>query len=406
MSKRKHKSSLFARIGKILVPLMLVLAGGAAWSYFKATAPVMERITPRRQVTVVDVETVHQDDAATVVSAMGTVVAARQVTLKAQVSGVVEWVSDRFIPGGLIAEGKKLLSLDPSDYEVAVKKTQSALKDAQAALAIEQGSQNIAREELRLLSELSGEAVAQTDLALRKPHLAQARADVTSAEADLRQAKLNLNRTKVNVPFNAMIVERNVNLGAYVGAQDTLATIVGTDQFWIEAVVSLDQLPLIDLDLPGGCPAAVRSQSGVGSWQGRVIQVVGKLNENSRMATVIVAVKDPLGMSKNNPSSTRLMIDDYVQVEITGRRLKGVIELPRAALKDGNRVWVNHDNTLDIRDVALVWKSADKVYLENGVASGEQVVMSNLSTPVQGMPLKTVPKETQGSPKTAKRNAS
>lgn len=388
MSENKHKSSFSAKLGKIMVPMMLILAGGVAWSYFKATAPVMERITPQRQVTVVNVQTVRQDNAATVVSAMGTVVAARLVTLKAQVAGAVQSVSARFIPGGLIAKGAKLLSLDPSDYQVAVKKAQSALKNAQAALAIEQGSQNIAREELRLLSELSGEAITQTDLALRKPHLAQAQADVASAEADLRQAMLNLNRTKVCAPFNAMIIERNVNVGAYVGAQENLATIVGTDEFWIEAVVSLDQLSLIDLDHPGGCPAAIRSQSGGGNWPGRVIQVAGKLNESSRMATVIVAVKNPLGTAEN-PSSARFMIDDYVDVDITGRALKDVIELPRAALKDGNTVWVNRDNTLDIRDVALAWKNADKVYLKSGVASGEQVVVSSLSTPVQGMSLKT-----------------
>ncbi len=118
------------------------------------------------------------------------------------------------------------------------------------------------------------------------------------------------------------------------------------------------------------------------------------------MATVIVAVKDPLGTAKN-PSAARLMIDDYVQVDITGRTLEGVIELPRAALKDGNRIWVNHNNTLDIRDVALVWKSTDKVYLENGVVSGERVVMSSLSTPVQGMPLETVQKEPDKSAGTA-----
>ena len=372
-----------------MVPMMLILAGGVAWSYFKATAPVMERITPQRQVTVVDVQTVRQGNAATVVSAMGTVVAARQVTLKAQVAGAVRSVSARFIPGGLIAKGAKLLSLDPSDYQVAVKKAQSALKNAQAALAIEQGSQNIAREELHLLSELSGEAITQTDLALRKPHLAQAQANIASAEADLRQAMLNLNRTKVCAPFNAMIIERNVNVGAYVGAQENLATIVGTDEFWVEAVVSLDQLSLIDLDHPSGCPAAIRSQSGGGNRPGRVIQVAGKLNESSRMATVIVAVKNPLGTAEN-PSSARLMIDDYVDVDITGRALKDVIELPRAALKDGNTVWVNRDNALDIRDVALAWKNADKVYLKSGVASGEQVVVSSLSTPVQGMSLKTV----------------
>ena len=400
MSAINLKIKLIAKIGKILIPLVLIAAGGVAWSYFKATAPAMERAAPQRQISVVDVQTAEQGNARTVISVMGTVAAARQVTLKAQVAGTVWSVSPRFVPGGLIARGEELLALDPSDYEVKVKKAESALESARAALAIEQGNQNIAREELRLLSELSAQAVAQTDLALRKPQLQQARADVAAAEADLRQARLDLDRTVVRAPFNAMIVERNVNVGTYAGSQESLATIVGTDEFWVEAVVSLEQLAFVDLDYPGGCPVVIRSQAGAGSWQGRVTQIAGKLNETSRMATVIVAVKNPLGTA-DKPSAARLMIDDYVYADITGRELSGVIELPRAALQDGDTVWVNAGNTLDIRNVTLAWKSADKIYLQDGVAPGEQVVMSGLSTPVQGMPLKTVDNEPDGAADTA-----
>jgi len=270
---------------------------------------------------------------------------------------------------------------------VAVQKAQSALATAKAALAIEQGSQTIAREELALMSVLSSEGVSQTDLALRKPQLEQARADVTSAEADLRQAMLDLNRTVVRAPFNAMVVERNVNVGTYAGVQDSLATLVGTDEFWIEAVVSLDQLALIDLHYPGGCPVTIRSQVGTGTWTGYVVQVAGKLSESSRMATVIVSVKNPLGTIER-PSAVHLMIDDYVNVEIAGRELTNVIELPRAVMQDGKRVWVYDDGTLDIRKVTLVWKSTDAVYLDTGVRAGEKVVTSALATPVQGMALK------------------
>ena len=387
MTENKTKVSFFIKVGKFLIPLLLLVAGGAAYSYFKATAPVMRRATPQRQVTAVDVKTVQKQDVRTVVSAMGSVVAAREVTLKAQVAGTIVSVSPRFIPGGLINQGTELLSIDPTDYEVAVQKARSALSDAKASLAIEQGSQTIAREELRLISDLSTDGVAQTDLALRKPQLQQAQAAVTSAEADLRQAMLDLNRTVVKAPFNAMIITRDVNVGTSVGVQESLVTLVGTDEFWIEAVVSLDQLSLIDQDHPGGCPALVRSQAGRGQWEGRVIQIAGKLNATSHMATVIIAVKDPLG-AVANPAAGRLMIDDYVTVDITGRQLEGVIELPRAALQDGNTVWVNTHNTLDIRPVTLAWKSIDKVYLESGVQSGESVVMSALSTPVQGMSLK------------------
>lgn len=387
MSQEKSKPAFMAKVVKILLPMMLIAAGGAAWSYFKVTAPVMKRVAPQRQVSVVDVQTVRRVDARVVISAMGTVVAAREVTLKAQVAGSVASVFADFLPGGRIAKGQELLRLDPSDYTINVKKAQSALEDARAALAIEQGNQNIAREELRLLTDLAAGEVAQTDLALRKPQLRQARAAVESAEADLRQAMLDLDRTMVRAPFNAMIVTRSVNVGAYVGAQESLATLVGTDQFWIETAVPLDRLALIDLDHAGGCPVVIRSQAGNGSWQGRVIRVAGKLNASSRMATVIVAVDHPLGTAEK-PVTSHLMIDDYVYADITGRVLTDVIELPRAALQDGDTVWVDKNDALDIRKVTLAWKSVDKIYLHSGVTPGEQVVISALSTPVQGMLLK------------------
>ena len=387
MSDNNPRPSFWGKVIRILIPLLMIVAGGAAWSYFKATAPVMRKAKPERKVAVVDVQAARLSDTRAVVSAMGTVVAAREVTLKAQVAGVVRSVTDAYVPGGRIAKGAELLSIDPVDYEVAVQKAQSALANAKASLAIEQGNQTIAREELALMSVLSTEDVSETDLALRKPQLEQAQADVASAEADLRQAMLDLNRTVVRAPFNAMIVERNANVGTYAGVQDSLATLVGADEFWVEAVVSLDQLALIDLDYPGGCPVVIRSQVNSGSWTGHVIQVAGKLSESSRMATVIVSVKNPLGTIEK-PSVAQLMIDDYVNVEITGRKLANVIELPRAVMQDGKRVWVYDKGVLDIRKVTLVWKSNDAVYLDSGVKAGEQVVTSTLATPVQGMALK------------------
>ena len=390
MSADIERKTLFANVAKVLVPLILIAAGGAAWAYFTVTAPVIQRAEPQRQAAVVQVQSVHATDTRTAINVMGTVTPACQVTLKSRVAGEIQAVAAQFVPGGIIKQDEQLLSLDRTDHEIAVQKAQSALEDARAALAMEQGSQTIAREELRLLSELSADVVARTDLALRKPQLQQARAAVASAEADLRQARLDLGRTVVRSPFNALVIERDVNVGAYVGAQESLATIVGTDAFWIEAVVPLDQLSRIDFDYPGGCPAVVRSQAGSGRREGRVVRIAGKLNETSRMATIIVEVADPLGLTSSGAGSP-LMIDDYVFVEITGRQLSGVIELPRAALQDGDTVWIkDSSDTLDIRTVTLAWKGDHTVYIQDGVTPGEQVVISELATPVQGMPLRVV----------------
>jgi RND family efflux transporter MFP subunit len=397
MTEIQKNTPFIAKVAKFAIPMMLIVAGGVAYAYFKATAPTIERVPPQRSAAVVQVRPVTESETRTVVTAMGTVVPSREVTMKSRVSGEIRSVAAQFVPGGGIAKGEVLLSLDPSDIEVAVSKAESALEEARAALAIEQGNQTIAREEIRLLSEMSAEGVAETDLALRKPQLQQARAVVASAEADLRKARLDLERTVVRAPFNALIIDRSVNVGTYVSAQEPLATIVGTDEFWVEAVVPLDQLSLIDIHHEGGCPAQVRSQSGGGGvWQGRVVRIAGKLNETSRMATVIVAVADPLAPLSNS-AATRLMIDDYVFVEIAGRPLTNVIELPRSALQDGNTVWVFDDNnSLDIRPVSLAWKNADTVFVQSGLSSGEQVVVSELSSPVQGMSLKIMNSEPAG----------
>ena len=394
MSEHEMERTFLGKTIRVLIPLMLILGGGAALSYFKATAPVMEKAEPQRRVTLVETQTAGLEDVRPLVSAMGTVTAAKEVTLKAQVSGTVRSVSDRFMPGSFVDKGETILLLDPADYKVAKKKARSALANAEAALAVEQGNQNIAKEELRVLGEISAQEVTQTDLALRKPQLDQAMADVTGAEADLAQAELNLARTRITAPFDAVIVERSVNVGAYVGAQESLVTLVGTNEFWIEAAIPVDQLPYIDMDYPGGCPVQIRSQSGTGTWEGRVIQMSGKLSESSRMAQVIAAVKNPLG-TRDHPSAVPLMIDDYVHVEITGRILSDVVTLPRAALKDDDTVWVDTDDTLDIRRVTLAWKDEKNIYVQTGIDRNEQVIISDLSTPVQGMALESAKAPTQ-----------
>jgi RND family efflux transporter MFP subunit len=282
-----------------------------------------------------------------------------------------------------------ILKIDPSDYQIEVQKAESALARAQADLAIEQGSQAIAREELRLLSATSKEVIAMTDLALRKPQLDQAKAAVSSAEADLHRARLDLSRAVVRAPFNALVVHQNVNLGSHINTQETLATIVSTDEYWIEAVVPLDRLAVLNINRTNRPPALVRSQAGYGHWQGHVLRATGKLSEKSRMAKVIIAIPDPIGLDSGN-TSPQLMLDDYVSVEMMGRELTSVIDLPRLALRDSDTVWVFHDGSLEIRTVTLAWKQDDRVLIDTGLVSGEKVVVSDLATPVQGMRLKVM----------------
>jgi multidrug efflux pump subunit AcrA (membrane-fusion protein) len=76
----------------------------------------------------------------------------------------------------------------------------------------------------------------------------------------------------------------------------------------------------------------------------------------------------------------------FVQAEIRGRRVEGVIRLPRSAMRDDNHVLVvDAENRLHFRQVSLLRLEHDDMLVEDGLADGELVCISPMQTVVDGM---------------------
>ncbi len=380
------KINIFGKIVRVFIALAFLAGGGLAYAYLKNSAPKVRRQQPKPMPTVVNVIKAAPSSTKAVISGMGTVIAARQITLESRVAGEVIQISPNLTPGGKVKKGEVLLRLDPADYEVEVQKAQSSLDKARADYDIEVGYQQVAKDELRLMTKSSKMPIDNTALALRKPQLNKEKANVASAEADLKKALLNLSRTVIKAPFNALIIERDVNLGSQVGGQEKLATLVGTDEYWIEAALPLDKLPRLNGSGGGGAAVKVSSHSGGHAWQGRTLRLSGTLNENSRMAKILIAVPDPFALHSEK-AGRPLILGDYVSVEIQGGEINDAIELPRSALRDNNSVWLLNKAQLEIRKVDLAWKEKERVFIDSGLHAGDKVITSELSAPVEGMRL-------------------
>ena len=71
---------------------------------------------------------------------------------------------------------------------------------------------------------------------------------------------------------------------------------------------------------------------------------------------------------------------------IQGRALDNVYRIPRSALRDNARIWIARDDeTLQIREVTPLWRDADYVLLQDGLAPGERLILSDLTAAVDGM---------------------
>jgi hypothetical protein len=192
-------------------------------------------------------------------------------------------------------------------------------------------------------------------------------------------------------PFNAMVRSKSVDLGSQVTPQDSLAELVGTDAYRVQTSIPMDHLGWIQI--PGqadgsGSKARIIYAQGH-EFTGRVTRLMGDLSTEGRMARILVEVKDPLGLKTKDHARVPLLIGEYVRVEIQGRKLDSVFQIPRAALRDNSSVWiVTKNQTLEIRKVRPVWRDADIVLLQDGLSPHERLIVSDLPAVVEGMPVR------------------
>lgn len=385
---------------KRLIPfiaiLILALGGATAW-YTMATKPVTKRVKAPVSSPLVTVASVEKGTTMLHIDALGTIKAAQDTTLRARVSGQIDALGTDFEAGDIVRKGDLLVQLDSADYENALALQESAVATAKAAYELEMGQQRVARTELEQLNKIIPNTVStekmDTTLALREPQLAQAKAALQSAEASLKQAQLNLERTRVLAPYDALVVERAVSLGTQASTADSLGRIVGTDTYYIEAAIPLDKMNSLGLHIFDGNKVRVYSSSGV-VREGKVLHAIANIDDSTRMGRVLVAVTDPLSLKNGEPA---LLLGDHVRIELEAGELENVVVVPRSVLRDNNTVWVLGPATadgvanqfsLDIRPVDVAWKDTKKVFIKGGLEAGEQLIVSPLGAPINGMPVR------------------
>jgi RND family efflux transporter MFP subunit len=385
-------------IANLLLCLVIIAVGLGLAEYIKKTSPKAQKRIPQRNIPRVETMTLFPVDHQVSVSAMGSVVPAREMTLKSRVSGQIESLHPEFMAGGFVKQGERILKIDPQDFQLALARKESQLANARYELKLEMGYQEVAQREWTLLNSGRPADPADVELALRKPHLAKAQSDLKAAQAELEQARLSLARTDITAPFNAVVRDKFVEIGSQVSTQDALAELVGTDEYWIRVALPVDRLGWIRIPanrFETGAPASVHYRGH--RREGRVIRMLGDLESQGRMARILIAVSDPLGVNDKDPDRPPLLIGEYVRVEIKGVQLAGVYRIPRSALRDNSTIWLaGADGILRIAPVVTVWRDDRIVLVENHINPGDRLVVSDLAAAVDGMSVEAIGEDPSG----------
>lgn len=373
---------------KLIVPAAILLASVFGALTLLATAPTLEPSMPEPVAPTVRVLEVVPESVRLTVHSQGTVSPNTETDLIPEVSGRVAWMSPSLVNGGTFEAGDTLLRLEDSDYRSAVTRAAAALERSEA-------EQQHARFELERMQSLEARQLASRSVlenAVRAHRVAEAAEQEARAAYD--QARRDLERTVIRAPFTGLVRNRSVDIGQFVSRGNPMATLYASADAEVRLPIADRQLAFLNLplgmrgELPPELQPPVTLSAAFGGrelrWEGRIVRTEAQIDTASRMVHVVARVD-------NADQPTPLTVGLFVNAEIEGLLAEDVVVLPRAALREGNRVLVvDTEDRLRYRRVEPLRLHRDQVLVRTGLEPGERVCISPLQTAVDGMPVRPV----------------
>ncbi len=406
---------------KVLLPVAVIAAGYASYTYLTATKPEPP-VRPKQERTfTVNSIVARAGDFQPKLTLFGSTVAGRQVDIRALVSGKIIETGQTLREGGQIDAGELLLKIDPIDYRTGLAELEAQLLETRAKISefeseLVAGKQSLkhARDQVELaITDLSratplverGTVSKRTvddrrqiflqrqqaadqienNLAVWEARIAQQIAAASRLETAIERAQRRLAETELRAPFSAFVTEVGAQVGRMVGSNDKVATLIDRD--WIEARFNLtdEQFGRI-VSKEGkltGREVEVRWDLGSNTFTyPAVIERIGaRISSATGGVEVYARIKDPAKPVPLRPGA-------FVEIEVPDTKFEGVFRLPPTALYNGDTLYVIEDERLVPRKVRVVGGIEHDLLVDGNVRDGDRVITTRISTPGRGVKVK------------------
>jgi multidrug efflux system membrane fusion protein len=304
------------------------------------------------------------------VPALGTVTPLATVTIRTQISGILQKIS--FTEGQLVRRGDLLAQIDPRPYEAAVRQMEGNLKRDQALLAD-------AKLDLKRYEGLVKEdSIAVQQLDTQRALVDQYQGTIESDEGQLQTARVNLLYTRIVSPVNGRVGLRQVDQGNYVTPGDA------------NGIVVVNQVQPITVIFPipeDNVPALTRQVHDAGALE---VDAYDRSNSTRLARGKLLTLDNQIDVTTGtvklralfDNADGALFPNQFVNIQLLQQVLSDQVIMPNSAVgggaPDGGTTTfvyvVNADSTVSVRPITLGIVQGDRAAVTAGLAAGEQVV--------------------------------
>jgi biotin carboxyl carrier protein len=408
-------------LGKLLLPvLVLVMAVGGA-GYLRATRPMVEPEPLVEKVWNVRATELRFAGHQPVLDLFGDLVATRERTLEAPVPGRVVFVAPGLVEGGRVEAGAVLVRLDPFVHEAALRDLEAERRELDANRAeieltqraqadlLELGRQRleIARRDLVRYQQLEGRNVgtaaqldaAQNRVALEATAVRQIEREIESLAAQLdrlaaqaarlavrlERARRDLDDTIVVAPATAMVEQVQVAIGKEVRAFDPLARLVDVDG--IEVRFTLRDAEFGRLWAAGLIGRELEAEWRLGDAVFPLEAVVERIQSRIDASQAGIAVYARITA---NPAGAPLRPGAFLHIRLPDQLRDDVAALPATALFAENTIYAIDEGRLVPHRVEVVDRSQGRVLVKSDLDPGAAVLTSRLAEVKPGLLVEVV----------------
>ena len=352
---------------------LLALAGlvWLAWTltHREAAAPAAGARPGGRgaPATTVGVATATKADIPITVEALGTVTPAATVTVRPQVSGVLQQVL--FKEGQLVNKGQLLAVIDPRQFEMALMQSTGQRQRDEAQL------ENARLTLQRYQTLLQQDSIARQDVDTQAALVRQLEGTVVSDRASEGTARLNLGYSRIVAPIAGRVGLRVVDIGNLVNAGDAagIAVITQTAPIDVEFSLPQDRVPEVQARVAGGAAmpvtaldrtrATVLGSGRFSTLDNQVDTQTGTVRAKARFANAKEA----------------LFPNQFVNIRLLLQTVEGAVVVPVAALRNSSKgefVYVLDEaaRTVTTRPVKRGPATDTTVVIASGLEAGEKVI--------------------------------
>lgn len=427
-SRVKAVASFLFKLLRVLIVLGIAFAL-AFWLYASRSTPEKKELV--RIPPSVRIFEAHSQSEMMTVEAFGTVSPRRLVKIAVEVPGRIVYMNPSFLEGGMIENSDLLVQIDPQSYGLG--KEAAAIRVTQARVDLDSLNQEIenlkkdmglaktnvklTQKEFARMTALSQNQFAsktsldkaeqqhlaariqlqtiQNRLSLIPAMVEQKKAALAMADVEFDKAALALDRTRILSGFDGFVLDKQAQVGEYVNPGQILGSVYAKDELDVEVRIPLEQMRWIQTYFENGrLPSArihIANFEGPEKrvWEARVARIKARVDERTRTLPMTLEIQTG---SNNGTNPVRATLFDlkpgtFVGCTIIGETYENIFVVPRHLLKPGNVLYLVTDSHLEIRQVRLLRKFEEQVYINGGLTNGDKIIASPVPGAIEGMEL-------------------